>query len=282
MDVILYILVIIVIGYVIHHIYTFKKVEHFYTEQPPTQPNINLESNNMTIASEALLNELKILKANLPKTNEVTLNSLEGSNNKFMPYFVNNMENILKLQKQSQDAFKAEQSDKINKLKSQAGNFRDILEIEAGRDKSTIHSIVSNQDGQPLTIVPVANDRHLVIVNNKCMSTDTVNNYDLYACNYQDPKQHFQLETVYHDTDYNLNLAPSTPRVIQSTDDDKDNINYPFFLVKSFTSGNCLSNKNSNLTIEPCHATKTQRWTASNNLLTCNKIDDANLIKTPQ
>ena len=270
-DIILYILVIVVIGYVGYHVYKTKQVEHFFEESNKAN---NKENNSSMEESKALLNELEILKANLPKTNEVTHSSLEGSNNKFMPYFVNNLENILKLQKQAQDNFKLEQSEKINKLKEKANSFRDRLEIESGRDKSTIHSIVSNQNGQPLTVVPIANEKHLVIVNNKCMSGDTVNNYDLYACNYLDPKQHFKLETVYHDIDYNLHLAPSTKKVMQSSDDDNDNINYPFFLVKSFTNGNCLSNKNSNLTLEPCHASNTQRWTGSNNMIDCNKKDD--------
>lgn len=65
--------------------------------QQPEEPQIN----KLEEASKTLLAELEILKTNLPKTDQITYNSLEGNNNKFMPYFVNNFEKILEAQQKS-------------------------------------------------------------------------------------------------------------------------------------------------------------------------------------
>lgn len=259
---------VVIIVYAIYYYHSIKQYETFLSNSLVTNEDIVRTKKDMDNTINGLVNQLQVLKENMPKTNKIIRNDFEGPN-AFVPFVVNNMNQINKAQKQNHDNNKKLAKEKVDLLKSKINSFRDHLELESGRDMTTIKSISSNQNGQPVTVVPVSNDKHLVVVNNKCLSSNSVGLYKLDDCNYLDFKQHFKLNPVYQDIDYNINLAPSSKKVINSKDNNNKNVKYPFVMVKSHTSGNCLVNTDGNIYLAPCKATSDFRWNPSTLLYQC-------------
>jgi hypothetical protein len=271
MNIILCILFVVIIVYAIYYCHNIKQYETFLTA---SQEDIAKTKKDMDNTINGLVNQLQILKENMPKTNKIIRTDFEGPN-AFVPYVVNNMNQINKVQKENHENKHKLVKEKVDLLKSKINSFRDYLELESGREMKTIKSISSSQNGQPLTVIPVSNDKHLVVINNKCFSSNTVGLYKLDNCNYLDFKQHFKLNPVYHDIDYNINLAPSSKKVINSKDNNNKDVKYPFIMVKSHTNGNCLANTDGNVYLSPCNATDDFRWNPSTLLYQC-KANDKN------
>lgn len=257
MDKIIYILVFLIILYVIY--YKYKTNTEGFEQQTEA---------DMDQSVEGLLRQLEILKENMPKTNKIVQNDFSGPN-AFIPYVINNLNEITQVQKDNYNDEHKIREEKVNLLNEKLKGFREQLELEGGRDMTTIKSIASNQNGQPLTVLPVSNRNHLVVVNNKCLSSNSVGHYDLADCNYLEPKQHFKLNPVYHDIDYNINLAPSARKAENGIDAHGKGIKYPFVLVKSHTSGNCLVNTDGKVYMAPCKAETDYRWNPSTSLYKC-------------
>lgn len=264
---------VVVIVYAIYYYHSIKQYETFFTDNSVTREDIAKTKKDMDNTIDGLVIQLQVLKENMPKTNKIISDDFEGPN-AFVPFVVNNMNQINKAQKDNHDNKQKLVKEQVELLKSKINSFRDHLELESGRDMKTIKSISSSQNGQPLTVVPISNDKHLVVVNNKCFSSNSVGLYNLDKCNYLDFKQHFNLNPVYHDIDYNINLAPSSKKVINSKDNNNKDIKYPFVMVKSHTNGNCLVNTNGSVYLAPCKATADFRWNPSTLLYQCKAKDN--------
>lgn len=301
MNTIIYLLLAITILYVLYYRYKVGNIEMFTNSENPENPanseneeNLDEPGINNTIINQplntpsdvapigdntvtegamdesvdGLLRQLEILKKSMPKTNKIVQSDFKGPN-AFIPYVINNLNKITEAQS---DNFKQNheiRNEKVKIFNEKLKSFRDQLELEAGRDMNTVKSISSSQNGQPLTVMPVANNNHMVIINNKCLSANSVGLYDLADCNYLEPKQHFKLNPVYHDIDYNINLAPSSKKAQNGKDADGNVIRYPFVLVKSHTSGNCLINTDGQVYMGPCKAKTEHRWNPSTSMYKC-------------
>jgi hypothetical protein len=267
MNIIIYVLAVVIILYVICYHHTITNIERFWIDENNVINNVTNTTENNDVVNN-VLDKLQIIKDKLPNTGDIMQHDLMGTN-KFIPLVSSHFNTLNRTQSDSFNEIHNKQQNTVTSLKQQITNFRDKLEMESGRDFKSILSITSNQNGQPLSVIPISNDKHLVLVNNKCLSSNSVDNYDITQCNYLDSKQHFKLNPVYHDIDYNINLAPSVPKIGGGMDKDKKNIKYPFVLVKSEASGNCLANKDSQLYISKCEADENQRWFGSTSLYKC-------------
>lgn len=231
-----------------------------------TTPTVNNNS------AEDMLKQMEMLQHSMPKADKIVSNNFDGPND-FIPNVVNNFNKINESQKYNYTTKNNEYNTKIKSLEDKISGFRHQLEIESGRDSKLIKSITSVESGQPITVLPVSHDEHVVIVNNECLTTNTVGSYDLDVCNYMDAKQHFNLNPVYHDIDYNVKLSPSSKKIVNSIDETGLSVKYPFMMVKSKTSGNCLGNIDGNIYLKPCQGKPEYRWTPSTSLYQCKPGD---------
>ena len=95
----------------------------------------------------------------------------------------------------------------------------------------------------------------LVGFNNGCLSVGS-NDYNVYKCNDKNPKQFFEMKHIINETDYKTNIDKS----IDFSKVDKSSISYPFAMIKSTNTDNCLTNNHGNITIQPCYSFIAQRW----------------------
>jgi hypothetical protein len=264
MNTIIYLLLAIIIIYVFYYSYKVRNIEGFTNDNQEDEPTETTMDNSV----EGMLRQLEILKESMPKTNKIVQNDFKGPN-AFIPYVINNLNKITKAQDDNYKQNHGIRKEKVQLFNNKIKSFRDHLEMEGVKDMNTIKSISSSQNGQPLTVLPVSNSNHMVVINNKCLSANSVGMYELDNCNYLEPKQHFKLNPVYHDIDYNINLAPSSEKAVEGKDANGNVVRYPFVLVKSHTSGNCLINTDGQIYMGPCKAKTEQRWNPSTSLYKC-------------
>lgn len=256
MNVIICTLLIAIVLYVIYYHHNIKNIEKFLNQN-------NKEMDN----SINFIKELEIIKQSLPKTKQITSNQIIDES----PFAEMVGQKINKLNEAEADAFNQQnkqQTETVQKLRTKLNNFRDQLEIEWGRDPQMILSVTSHQNGQPVSVLPVSNNKHIVMVNNKCLSCNSVGKYELQDCDNQNINQHFKLSPVYNDTDYNAQLDATVPKV-KGTDNHGKKIKYPFMIIKSVTSGNCLANENGNIYMGHCKGNESQRWNGSTSIYKC-------------
>lgn len=97
---------------------------------------------------------------------------------------------------------------------------------------------------------------YLVTVNDGCLSVGATD-YDIYKCDDKNPKQLFNMEHILNPVSYGNNIDTSLPI---DTTNNLGKLNYPFALMKSVNNGNCLTNTNGLLTVQPCYTFQDQRW----------------------
>lgn len=274
MKIIIYIILVVILMYCLDFYRVVREPFQNNVANNNNNNNNNKNKNNTSEISQelgnSLLRQLRLLDANKQKTTNIAHNSFNEPN-QFIPYVEHNFRKINQIQEDNINRTNKEYRDKLKSLQKQINSYRSKIDLDTNLDVRTIKSISSNQNGQALTVVPIANDKHLVVVNNKCMASNNVGYYQLDTCNYSDPYQHFQLTPVYHDIDYNLQIAPGKKKVEGELDSQNRIIKYPFYTIKSVTSGNCLQNKDSIVTIQGCEANSSQRWSGSEVLHKCKK-----------
>lgn len=96
---------------------------------------------------------------------------------------------------------------------------------------------------------------YMVGVNGGCLSVGA-NDYDVFACNDNNPKQYFKMEQIMNETAYQNNIDSALP----FDNIDKSDINYPFVMMRSVNNENCLTNNHGTLTVQPCYSYVAQRW----------------------
>lgn len=213
---------------------------------------------------EILTNQGKDFLAQLEQTNQKDISNMFATeiddNSTFMQYIHTNIDKITDLQKGIHDSKNKQYQARIKSVQDKISGFRSLLDNES-HVINTIKQIISVQNGLKLTVLPVSNNRYIIRVNEKCLSTNEVNRYSLETCKHNEIKQHFYIIPIYTKTEYQKYIK--TPQVT--------NVSYPFYLITSVTNDNCLTNTNGNLTIEPCSDDIRQRWKISNDLIVCDK-----------
>ena len=158
-----------------------------------------------------------------------------------------------------------DQNNKIIKLKNNVKSFMNENTIVLPYTEIKINSIKSLQNSQPLTVKSLENGNYLINVNNKCLETNALAKTTLKPCNANNPNQYFSLDTIFNVNDYENNLNNDGEKYLI----DKKTFKYPFNIVKSIASDNCLTNNNSVLTITPCKPNISQQWSGSKDPILC-------------
>jgi hypothetical protein len=157
------------------------------------------------------------------------------------------------------------QNTKIETLKNQVNELINENTFVLPNNEIKINSIRSLQNSQPLNVEHLENGNYLIKVNKQCLETNGLARTRLKPCNVDNPNQYFSLDTMFNVDDYqnNLNNKGETYKI------DKSQFKYPFNIVKSLASGNCLTNNNSILTITPCNPNISQHWAGSTDPILC-------------
>ena len=143
---------------------------------------------------------------------------------------------------------------KLEDLEKHYGDFK--------KPQAKVRSIKSYNNGMKMSVVPLSDNRHLVRVNNGCLSCDSVGNYNVVPCAVSDVEQQFELHEIHNQTYYNSNLEPGVPKLNNQNNQTNKNIKYPFYLARSVTSGNCLQNNHTKISVQPCNVKTSQRWSS--------------------
>jgi hypothetical protein len=127
--------------------------------------------------------------------------------------------------------------------------------------------IKSLNNGQEITLTQTPNTKYInsetgkttngymVNMNDGCLSVGAID-YNIYKCNDKNQKHLFSMEHIINEQEYEKHIDKSIP----FDNIDKSSINYPFTMIKSVNNQNCLTNKNGNITVQPCYSFKAQRW----------------------
>ena len=136
-------------------------------------------------------------------------------------------------------------------------------------DKLTeFRAIKSLQNSQPLNLTPLSNNKYLININGQCLENNSLNKTSIKPCNIQDPNQYFNLNFVSNENDYRKYTLGDIYNI-----DPQENYKYPFVMMQS-ESGNCLSNNDSHVSVQPCDKTITQRWNPSTQSIVCGTSND--------
>ena len=155
------------------------------------------------------------------------------------------------------------------KYDSQAKMIKDIgAELEMLKKHPTIanpmipqiKSLKSLDNSQPINLIPLDNNKHMISLNGQCLFNNPQSKTMVLPCNQGDSNQYFDLKLITNDNDYKNHV--DTLGSYYNMDKDKMDVKYPFHIVKSATSGNCLENDNSMISFRPCKITKKQQWGA--------------------
>lgn len=156
----------------------------------------------------------------------------------------------------------------IEKSVTDLENIVDKLNSD-GIKKKTYSSIKSLNNGQEFILFNTENTLlkdsttgakipgYLVGVNNGCLSVGA-NDYDVYKCDDRNRNQYFKMQHIMNKDMYQNAIDTSLP--IDNTNFNK--INYPFVMLKSVNTENCLTNNHGSLTVQPCYTFESQRWFA--------------------
>ncbi len=162
------------------------------------------------------------------------------------------------------------QNDKIKEIEGVINNLsKTSLFMGLDTDKITnFRSIKSKQNSQPINLTPLSNSKYLIHINDKCLENNSLNKTSIQPCNLQNPNQYFTLNFVNNDTDYRKYTIEDIFDL-----DPKEKYKYPFTMVKS-DSGNCVTNTDSYISVQPCNKLISQRWDASSNPIICGMKND--------
>ena len=194
-------------------------------------PIVNDEEFQKRVGDKVLLNT-STLKSKYLLNNDITQTNIDKLENT-----ITDLENIIDSKKRK----------KLNNI-----NYNQIKSLNNGMEMSLVstpNTIFKDQKTGKIT------SAYLVNVNNGCISVGATD-YDVYKCNDKNPKQLFKMHHIINETDYANNIDKSLP----FDNVDKTGINYPFSMIKSTNTNDCLTNNHGSLTVQPCYSFIAQRW----------------------
>jgi len=159
--------------------------------------------------------------------------------------------------------------DNITNLENKIIDLENITnKLKLNKVKNESYSkIKSLNNGQELSLTQTPNTKYvnhetgntmkgyMINMNEGCLSVGATD-YDIYKCNDKNKKHLFSMEHIINEQEYEKHIDKSIP----FDNIDKSSINYPFTMIKSVNNQNCLTNKNGNITVQPCYSFKAQRW----------------------
>ncbi len=172
--------------------------------------------------------------------------------------------------------------DKLHEDRENAQNEK-LMGLESGFDNlsktplfmgletdqmTDFRSIKSAQNSQPFNLTPLSNNKYLVNVNEQCLENNSINKTSLKPCNLQNPNQYFSINFINNDTDYRKYTLGDIYDI-----NPNEKKKYPFTMIQS-ASGNCLTNEDGYVSIEPCNKMINQRWKPSTESVICGMKND--------
>ena len=223
------------------HLLTFNNnlINDLTNDLTTIKPTIGFASDPIEVDNdyqENVSNNIELQTSNMTsvftKNNDITTTQLNNLENN-----IKDLENIINNKK-----MKNINQTKYNYIKS----LNNGMEMKLF---STPNTIFQDQITGKIT------DSYLVNVNNGCLTVGA-SDYDVYKCNDKNSKQLFKMQHIINETDYQNNIDKSLPfdKV------DKSGINYPFAMIKSTNTDECLTNNHGTLTVQPCYSFVAQRW----------------------
>lgn len=235
----------------------FKKLEAF----------TSVESNPITITNEMYkqlltlkaLDEQKVSnQANLYLPHFDVINSYKQSSQKFL--------NNLKTQVNTDLENKQEYLSRLDNTLLRLSQFKNDEYFKQLKN-TDFKTIKSHNNGLNLSINRVGFDIYQVRVNDGCLAVTPENDYYIAKPNINDKSQHFRLIHIFNETEYRKNMSKAFPQLAEL-----GSVHYPFTLVKSIKTDNCLKNSHGRLSIEPCREYEGQRWASSKTEHKCPKL----------
>jgi len=144
--------------------------------------------------------------------------------------------------------------DIIKQLYENVSDLEAVLSITP-KINNPITGIMSRQNGMKMAVSLNKNNKYNIHLNNGCLDDKGNMNYKVNTCSNDKKTQEFDILSIPSAGFYNAILEPSLDKVKNS-----DNIQYPFFVVKSKNTDRCLQNNYGKVTIQPCMVKKSQRW----------------------
>jgi len=217
--------------------------------------NLKNNLNNQYIKSiydnylEKLFNKNEIstiFNNNISNAVEANTNNLIANNEKSVLM----EDNITNLKNKLSDLENITNKLKINKIEQ--NKYSKIKSLNNGQEfclKQTPKTNFVNPQTGYLT------GGYMVNMNDGCLSVGA-SDYNVYKCNDENQKHLFKMNHIINEQDYERNIDKTVP----FDNVDKTKINYPFTLIKSVNNNDCLTNKNGNVTVQPCNSFVAQRW----------------------
>ncbi len=208
---------------------------------------------------EQLVKDLEVSKKNIKKVYNDKLYEVqeiiyEHSNDdellkkdldKELKKHIQNETDLFKKHQSSQDNSMQMINDKINNLLL---TQRELL--SRGYRYGVINSLDGNQKIS-VTSISGTND-YLIHANNKCLHTNKQNQYSLQPCQENSVGQRFQIESIYDDQSYYASFNKNPTAADQEA--------YPYNVVRSKVTNNCLEQDKGNIYLNKCESLKGQKW----------------------
>ena len=147
----------------------------------------------------------------------------------------------------------------IKELDENISNLETTLNI-LPEVKNPVTGVRSLQNGMKMAVSLNNKNNYKVHLNGGCLNDKGNLNYHVNSCSNDKKTQEFDILNIPSDGFYNAILEPSLDKV-----KDSDNIDYPFFVIKSKNTDRCLQNNFGKISIQPCMVKKSQRWKKINN-----------------
>jgi hypothetical protein len=207
-------------------------------------------SGEMAAAGKHISEEAECSLGNLNQINDNTSNDAFDENLKDLLSKNADEEKTIFSSKQLQQE---EQIERINQKVSELERIQG--KVNNNRD-TKIKRITSIKDGTNLAVKKMSNGKFMVGLNQGCLATNNMGNYNYVKCNMFDKKQYFDLESIKNTDEYNnlllMNLQPQLSEEM--------NVDYPFYVLKPNKSNKCVHLDNKQIKIKPCNDEESIRY----------------------
>lgn len=234
-----------------------KLYENFQTNSSSGDVSEESEPESITSYKNEFINKVNSLNNAIDRIDTIYKSS-EYKSAPFNQSFVEDIKNRFNLmndiRNSTVDTNIMYNKDIIKQLDENISDLEAILNITP-EIKNPITSIRSKQNGMKMSVSLNKNNKYRVHLNNGCLNDKGNLNYTVDTCSDDKKTQEFNILSIPSAGYYNAILEPSLDKVKKS-----DNIEYPFFVIKSSNTDRCLQNNFGKISIEPCMVKKSQRW----------------------
>lgn len=177
--------------------------------------------------------------------------------NEILEKLKNKMDTISRLTSEQVETNNNYNKKKIVDLEDNLKDLETLLKVEK-TIKNPYNGFYSVLNGLKLGVSPTKNNKYKVNVNGGCLEDRGNMNYGVKICS-DNKTQDFNIFKISSAGYYNSILEPSLDKVR-----DTDQIEYPFYVIKSANTEKCIQNNFGKLSIQPCVVKKSQRWNKLN------------------